>query len=203
MIDRLRFPAPRGALLVLTLCASQAWSQNSAPAELMTYKLDPAKSSLTFNFVQAGADSKGRFGKLDATLVLSDANLPASKLEVTVDVASVNTEDKERDDTLRSADLFNVAKFPQAKFVSSSISKTANGYEAAGKLTIRDVTRDVRIPFTFQTASEGGRPAATMAGKFTIKRLDYGVGQGEWKSTEWVANDVTVTFNLRLVAPSG
>jgi len=70
-----------------------------------------------------------------------------------------------------------------------------------GKLTIRDASRDVKIPLTFKTATEGGKQVGTMTGEVIIKRLDYGVGQGEWKSTEWVDNEVTVKFSLKLAAP--
>jgi polyisoprenoid-binding protein YceI len=118
-----------------------------------------------------------------------------------VDVAALNTDDKERDDTLREADLFDVAKFPQARFAATQISKTAGGaYAAAGSLTLRGVTRTVQVPFTLKSASEQGRQVLYMVGKTVIRRLDFGVGQGDWKSTEWVGNEVTVTFNLRLIA---
>jgi polyisoprenoid-binding protein YceI len=108
--------------------------------------------------------------------------------------------DKERDDTLRGPDLFAVKKFTQAHFVATQITKTASGFDAYGKLTIRDVTRDQHVPFTFKTANEQGHTVGYLAGRTTIHRLDFGVGQGEWKSTEWVGNDVTVSYSVRLVA---
>ena len=84
-------------------------------------------------------------------------------------------------------------------FLATQFAKTANGYEAIGKLTIRDVTHDARVPFTFRTASEGGANVAYMVGKTSLKRLDYGVGQGDWKATDQVGNDVGVSFALRLM----
>ena len=113
---------------------------------------------------------------------------------------SLDTGDKDRDDTLRGADLFSVAKFPQAHFSAAQIVKTATGFEASGKLTIRGVTRDTRVPFTFRTASEAGAPVGYLSGKVTIRRLDFGVGQGDWKATDQVGNDVTVSFALRLIS---
>ncbi len=71
-------------------------------------------------------------------------------------------------------------------------------YEAAGKLTIRGVTKDVKVPLTFQSRVEQGKTVAFMTGRVPVKRLEYGVGQGEWKSTEWVKDDVSVTFSIRL-----
>ena len=70
---------------------------------------------------------------------------------------------------------------------------------AIGKLTMRGVTHDARVPFTFRTASEGGVSVAYMVGKTTLKRLDYGVGQGDWKATDQVGDEVGVSFALRLV----
>jgi polyisoprenoid-binding protein YceI len=115
-------------------------------------------------------------------------------------VTSLDTGDKDRDDTLRSADLFAVAKFPQAHFSAAQILKTVAGFEAQGKLTIRGVTRDQRVPFTFRTATEQGAAVGYMSGKVTIRRLDFGVGQGEWQATDQVGNEVTVSFALRLSA---
>ncbi|MFO7278125.1 MAG: YceI family protein [Pseudomonadota bacterium] len=161
-----------------------------------SYVLDPAKSTLSFHFVQAGAQSEGRFSKFDVKLALPENDPASGRLDVTVQVASVDTKDKERDGILRGADLFAVDRFPTARFTASKIeSKGSDRYEATGKLTIRDVTRDVTIPFTFRSADGAGQ----MSGEFVIKRLQFGVGQGEWKSTEWVGDDVKVSFNLRLV----
>jgi polyisoprenoid-binding protein YceI len=170
-------------------------------AHAVTYKADPAKSSLAFTFQQAGAANQGKFGKFDVTFTLAPDG--AGQLNVVIPVTSLNTDDKERDDTLRSADLFNVAKFPQAKFAAKVTKVGADKYEATGKLSIRDITRDIRVPLTFKTTNEGGKPGGAMSGEVVIKRLDYGVGQGEWKSTEWVGNDVTVKFSLRLLPAAG
>jgi len=158
------------------------------------------RARFEFGFVQAGAQNKGRFPKFAVKFSFADDSLAASHLEVTVDVAALNTDDQERDDTLREEDLFDVAKFPQARFTAAQITKTAAGaYAASGSLLLRGVTRALSIPFTLKSATEQGRQVLYMAGKTVIRRLDFGVGQGDWKSTEWVGNEVTVTFNLRLI----
>jgi polyisoprenoid-binding protein YceI len=193
-------PALRATLAatLLSLGAALAvWGANAGPVH---YLADPARSSLEFTFVQAGAQNKGRFTRFPVVFDFAPDNLAASRLEVTVEMDSLDTGDKERDDTLRGADLFAVAKFPQAHFSATQFTKTASGYEAAGKLTIRGVTRDARVPFTFRTADEHGVAAGYMSGKTSLRRLDFGIGQGEWKSTEQVGNDVGVSFALRLTA---
>ena len=187
----------RAPLLATALLAARAAAAD-APA-VTHYVLDPARSSLEFNFLQAGAHNKGRFRTLQVSLDFSSDNLAASRLDVTIETNSVDTGDQERDDTLRSADLLAVAKFPQAHF-AAKIERTAAGYDAIGKLTIRGVTRDAHLPFTFKAASENGAPAGYMSGKTSLRRLDYGVGQGDWKATDQVGNDVGVSFALRLAA---
>jgi polyisoprenoid-binding protein YceI len=191
---RARVLAPCALLLAVAGAAS------GAAAAVPAYTLDVAKSALEFSFVQAGAQNKGRFPRFTVNFVFAEDALAASRLDVSVDVSALDTGDKERDDALRDTDLFNVAKFPQAHFAATQISKTAAGYEAAGSLTLRGVTRALRVPFTLRSATEQGRRVLYMTGKTLIKRLDFGVGQGDWKSTEWVGNEVAVTFNLRLTA---
>ncbi len=192
----MRIPVP--SLAAFLLVSFPSFSAD-APA-VAHYALDAAKSTLEFSFTQAGAQNKGKFTHYTVNFDFSPDNLAASRLEVTIDVASLATGDQERDDTLRDADLFAVKKFPQARFSATQIVKSASGYEAVGKLTIRDATREARVPFTFRVASEAGTNAGYMAGKTTLKRLDYGVGQGDWKATDQVGNDVSVSFALRLTA---
>src|ERR1700722_17926794 len=164
------------------------------------FSSDPAKSTLQFSFVQAGATNTGKFAKFPVTLDAAADGSAASKLDVTVDMTTMDSGDKDRDDTLRGPDLFSVAKFPQAHFTATQITKTAAGFDALGKLTIRGVTRDQHVLFTLRAANEQGHAVSYLTGKTTVHRLDYGVGQGDWKSTEWVGADVTVSYNVRLVA---
>jgi len=164
------------------------------------YALDPAKSTLQFTFTQAGAKNQGRFARFPVTFDFSAETQAASRLEVTVEMSSITTGDQERDDTLRGDDLLAVAKYPQAHFSATQFTRTASGFEAAGKLTLRGVTRDVRVPFTFRTATENGTAVGYMNGAATLHRLDFGVGQGDWKATDQVGNDVEVSFALRLTA---
>jgi cytochrome b561/polyisoprenoid-binding protein YceI len=164
------------------------------------FVLDPATSTLTFSFVQAGASNSGRFAKFSTTLEPAAASVAGGRLSVSVDIGSLDTQDKDRDSTLRSADLFDPKRFPTARFVSSEIAKVSEErFEARGKLTLRDVSREVRLPLAIKSATEAGNHVMYLKGKITLQRLDYGVGQGEWKSTEWVGNEVTVSYAVRLV----
>jgi polyisoprenoid-binding protein YceI len=191
-------PTGRALLTAILLAAAAGLCLAAGAPAITHYVSDAAKSSLEFSFQQAGAQNKGKFTRFAVNFDFSPENLAGSRLEVTVDIGSLDTGDKERDDTLGGADLFAAAKFPQAHFAASQFNKTASGYEALGKLTIRSVTRDARVPFTFRTADEHGVAVGYMSGKTTVRRLDFGVGQGDWNSTEWVGNEVGVSFALRL-----
>ncbi len=191
----MRYLLPGAAALSLTLLSAAFAADAPAAGH---YTLDAAKSSLQFTFTQAGAQNTGRFTRFAVGFDPPPAGSGSGHLEVTVEVGSLDTGDKDRDDTLRSAELFDVAKFPQAHFSAAQITRTAGGYEAAGKLTLRGVTRDLRIPLTFREATENGAAAGYLTGRVTIRRLDYGVGQGDWKATDQAGNDVTVSWSLRL-----
>jgi polyisoprenoid-binding protein YceI len=159
------------------------------------WSMQPKDSKLTFVGVQAGAQFEGGFDKFTADISFDPKDLATSRFDVKIDTASVNTQDDERDTTIKSADLFDVKRFPSAHYVADKFTdKGGNKYSATGKLTLRDVTRDVPIDFTFE--NKGGD--AWLKGTAKIKRLDFGVGQGEWKDTSQVGNDVQVRFALRL-----
>ena len=173
-----------GALLTATVA-------HAAPA---SYAADPQSSKLEFTGVQAGADFKGVFHKFTAAVDFAPDALPASHLDVQIDMNSVDSQDKDRDKTIHGSDVFDVAHFPTAHYVTKSITKTASGYSAVGSLTMHGVTKDVPIDFQFAAAGGG----AKLDGTAKLKRLDFGVGQGDWKSTEWVADLVKVNFSLVL-----
>jgi len=135
-----------------------------------------------------------RISVLLAAQALSD--VPA--LDVTVETATVDTQDGERDQVLKSPDFFWVEKHPQAVFHSAHFERVGTGWRATGELTIRGVKKTVPVSFTLMPAGA----ATAMKGSVSLKRLAFGLGQGDWASTEWVGDDVEVRFNLKL-APVG
>lgn len=152
------------------------------------------QSRLEFVGVQAGADFKGVFHKFTAAVDFSPDALASSRIDVQIDMNSVDSMDNDRDKTIRGADIFDVAHYPTAHYVTKSITKSAAGYSAVGALTLRGVTKDVPIDFQFVPAAGG----AKLDGSAKLKRLDFGVGQGDWKSTEWVGDAVKINFSLVL-----
>jgi polyisoprenoid-binding protein YceI len=159
------------------------------------YTQSPGAGSLKFSFVQAGAESQGAFKQFATELTWDPARPAAGSLAVTVQTGSLDTQDKDRDEMLRGGDLFDAKRYPTAQFVATSFATRANGgLEAVGKLTLRGVTRDLRLPVTLKTSANG----IELSGAATINRLDYGVGQGEWQSTEWVGDEVKLQYQVPL-----
>ena len=174
----------------------------AAPTPVL-WVADNAKSTLEFSFVQAGAKTTGRFTKFTANIDFDPASPATGRIDVAIDMSSADTRDKERDDTLRTPELFDAKKFLRSTYVATQIVQKGSSWEGQGKLTLRGVTRDVPISFTFAPGTEAGAPVATMKGTATIRRLAFGVGQGEWKSTEWISDEVQVNFNLLLRPRAG
>jgi polyisoprenoid-binding protein YceI len=184
-------------ITVLAMAHSAVRAADTAPPTATHWQVDAAQSRLAFSAVQAGARFDGRFARFDPSIDFDAAQPAAGRFVVTVDVASADTRDQERDETLRSKDFFDVARWPQARFESAAFSAAGNGkFEAQGNLTIRDVTKPVKLAFTFVAAADGR--TAKLTGGTTIQRLDFGVGQGEWKDTTWVGNPVDIRFELKL-----
>ncbi len=180
-------------LLGLWLAIGAAWPVAAASL----WQIDQA-STLGFLAKQQGAPVEGKFERFSARIDFDPSQLATSVIEVTIDTGSVSTGHKDRDQTLRSAAFFDTAQFPEARFVSRSITAAGQDrYKAKGELTIRDVTKDVVLPFTL-TVATGAGPAeqAEAAGELLIKRLDYGVGQGEWASTGTIADEVAIKLAI-------
>ena len=154
----------------------------------------PGSGGLTFRFVQAGAETEGSFRKFSTELAYDENNLAASTLKVTVQVASLDTQDQERDTEIAGANLLDVEKFPTAQFTASSLAKRGSGLEAVGKLTLHGVTRELRLPLAIRKTATG----VEISGETTIHRLEYGVGLGDLKSTEWVGDDVKLQYKVPL-----
>jgi polyisoprenoid-binding protein YceI len=188
----------RAGILALWLAGGAAWAADTRPPPPL-YRADPARSTLQFSFRQAGATSTGRFGRFTVEFRFDAGRLAASPLAATIDVASLDTSDRERDELLRGTDLFLVARYPTASFRSAGLQRRRDGtYEASGTLTIRGISRPLRLPLAIGIARRADLTTLTLRGTTVIRRLDFGVGQGDWKSTEWVDNDVTVRFEIVL-----
>ena len=159
------------------------------------WQVDTSKSSLTFKGTYEKEGFDGKFKKFDATIAYDDADPSKSKFDVTVDLASVDTDSGERDQSLATADFFDTAKTPKAHFATESFGKGADGgVEAKGNLTIRNQTKPVTLKVKFV---ESGT-SATLDVDTTLKRADFDLGNGpDWSD---IGADVPVHGHLTLTA---
>jgi len=156
-------------------------------------QFSPEKSQISFVSKQMGVAVDGRFKKFDAKITVDPAKPEAGKAQLDIELASIDTGSGEADSEVKGKKWFNTAAFPKASFVSSQVRALGGGrYEALGKLTIKGSTRDVAAPFTFKQEGNAG----VFDGAFTLKRLDYAIGEGEWADTSTVANEIQIKFHV-------
>lgn len=152
-------------------------------------------SSLTFVALYDGGEFEGRFENFDTRITLDPEQPDGGCLQAVIRIVSVNTENEERDDALVGNDWFTLAKYPEARFVTTGIRHlTDHNYVADARLTIRDMTRELRFPFTFDVTGD----AARLQAEVTLNRLDYHIGQGDWADDDLIGYPVRVRVDLHL-----
>ena len=164
-----------------------------ALADATDYHVLPA-SRLGFSGSFQGATFDGSFAKWTAQIRYDPAQLASSHFDVTVDTASAQTGDNDRDHGLPGADFFDVARFPTAHFVSSGFRQAGGKVVVDGQLTLRGVTRPISLDLSFVPSGQG----ATLDATGTVNRLDYGVGGGEYADTSVIGAQVQVHAHLLL-----
>ncbi len=184
----------RAAISVTMLCMASMATVGRAANPVTSYTADPSASRLDFIGIQAGAQFKGTFHKFTAAIDFAPDALANSHFDVQIDLNSLDTMDDDRDATMRGPDIFDIVHFPASHYVTRSFTKTATGYSAAGTLTLHGVTKEVPIEFVFASTPGG----AKLEGTAKLNRLEFSVGQGDWKSTEQIKDAVKVAFSLVL-----
>ena len=175
-------------MLTAIFSLSLAFSANAQQKLLVT------QSEVTFVAKQMGVPMDGKFGKFEAQLALDVKKPEAGKVVFNIDLGSAAIGDAETVKELKKTEWFNVSKFPTASFTSSSIKSVSAGkLEVAGTLSIKGTARPLTVPITLTPGSSG----VTFAqGSFTLKRVDFKIGEGDWADVSIVANDVVVKFKL-------
>jgi polyisoprenoid-binding protein YceI len=164
------------------------------------WEIDPRASNLTFTASQVGSQINGRLPTWTGSIVLDPSAPSMARIDIRIEMPPVSANNRDVDSLMKGPNFLDVLKFGEARFTSTQV--TARGgdrYEAHGKLTIRNVTRDVVLPFSLAIVddpAQPGRVRATARGRLGLKRLDFGVGQNEWASTGQVSNEVTVDVTV-------
>ena len=190
-------PQLKGLFIVKTYFAITALallSAFAAPA-CAQQKLAPAQSEIAFTSKQMGVPVDGKFKKFDAQVAFDPKKPEAGKIAFSIELGSASLGAAETEAELAKPDWFNTKLFPQATFQSTAVKAAGPGkFEVAGKLAIKGASQDIVVPVTLvQTGTN-----ATATGSFAIKRLDFKIGDGDWKDTSMVANDVQIKFKLTL-----
>ena len=167
------------------------------PAFAQTWQVDAAHSTLDFTNTYQTVTYTGRFKRFGAAITYDPADLAQAKLDVTVDITSLDTQNSERDHAALGADFFDTAKFPKARFVTTAFRKAANGDVLAdGELTLRGITKPVTLVVKFARNGD----SATLDVTAQVKRLDFGIGGGQWADPSLIGNVVAVHGHLVLRA---
>lgn len=157
-------------------------------------KLVPAQSEIIFVATQMGVPLDGKFGKFEAQIAIDMKKPEAGKIAFTIDLGSAAVGDAETAKELKKPDWFNVGKFPFATFSSTSIKQTGVGkLEVEGTLSIKGNAKPLSVPVTLTPGASG----VTFAqGGFSLKRVDFKIGEGDWADVSIVANNVVIRFKL-------
>ena len=183
-------------LFALTLAAALLGAiAQPAAAQPKPALLVPAGSEIGFTTKQMGVPVDGKFSAFSAQIVLDPKKPETGTVSFSIDTGSARFGSAELDAEVPKPTWLSVALFPKATFQSSSIKAAGPGrFEVAGKLTIKGSVRDITVPAQLLQSGTTG----TASGAFTIKRLEFKVGEGEWADTSLLANDVQVRFKLVL-----
>ncbi len=161
------------------------------PASAQTvWKIEPT-SEIKFTIKNAGIAVNGKFKTFTANIKFDPEHLDKSQIEGTIDVNSIDTGIGSRDKHLRSDDYFDVSKYPKITFKSEQIFKYEGNYVARGKLTIKNVTKEILIPIHF-TPKEGNK--AHFKSTILLNRIDYGVGG----KSLMMSDELTATLEIEV-----
>ena len=148
---------------------------------------------------------KGNFNKYSGIVDINDKDITKSKVDVTIDASSINTIVQKRDEHLKSADFFDVAKYPTLTFVSKKWTKAAKGaLKVAGDLTIHGVTKSVVLtvnPFSKESKDPWGNTRRGTSASATINRKDFGLVWNQALETGGVAvgEEVNISLDVELI----
>jgi polyisoprenoid-binding protein YceI len=160
-----------------------------------TVSLLSMQSEIVFTTRQMGVPVEGRFTRFGAQVTLDPKQPESGRMALDIETASARFGSPELDLEVVKPTWLAASRFPEARFRSTAVRTTASGrFEVAGQLTIKGTTRELTVPVQWQQSGSTG----TASGSFTIRRLDFKVGEAEWSDTSLLADEVVVRFRLVL-----
>lgn len=200
-------PGDRIRMLSLALLlATTARAEQAAEQPLLVDRFDRNHSTIGFTVPILGglSEVEGKFTDFSLALQYDAADLSRSSVAASIEVASIDTGVADRDTHLRSEDFFDAARFPQLRFVSTTIEKRGEGWLARGNLTMRGVTKPIELPFTLKVQKEGSEAfLIALSADLEIDRDDWGIS---WRHDieAFVSDRVKIRLRLlsRLLPPT-
>ncbi len=179
-------------------------SANLALAELQKWNIDKGHSSVYFDARHTYATVRGYFEDYTGSVQFDADNMEIGRIKLEVKTKSVNTGIPNRDNHLRADEFFAVKKYPTITFESTGVKpKQGNEYMVEGNLTVKGKTQQVAVPFTYFGSRENplkkGQQVAGFEARFSINRLDYGVGPGKYVEMGTIGNKVNILVTLEVV----
>jgi polyisoprenoid-binding protein YceI len=173
-------------------------------AQTDQWEIDQDHSTIYFDVRHTFVTVRGLLDDFSGIIVFDPANFEDARFDFTVNVASINTNITRRDDHLRSADFFEVRRFPRMTFVTTDIQHVqGDEYALEGDLTIKDVTKRITVPLTYFGMQENplkqGQMVAGIEIDFMVDRLEYNVGTGQFFEMGVVGKEVHVLLALEVL----
>jgi polyisoprenoid-binding protein YceI len=189
---------PAAALAGLALVSPSASDAAAPPGALdaQTYAIDNAHSAVLFRCEHLGiGQAWGRFNQATGSLAYDEAAPEKSSIELSIDAASVDTNNSGRDDHLRNADFLSAKEFPTIEFKSTKVAQTDAGLEVTGDLTLHGVTKPATAQVTHVASGEDpwGNVRVGFEGRFTVDRTDFGM---TYMSDGGLGNEVHLIVSL-------
>ena len=183
---------------------SVMFTSNATNAEPTEWNIDRVHSSVFFDVKHTFATVRGQFDDFTGTILIDPDNKGKSRIDMEVKAASINTNNRQRDNHLRSEEFFSVKKYPLMTFKTTKVKQVKdNVFELEGKLTVKDITKDVVVPFIYHGVKDNPlnpkQLVAGFEGKFTIDRLEYNVGNGKFHKMGVIGKDVDIIITLEVL----
>jgi polyisoprenoid-binding protein YceI len=180
-----------GAALVLLVLAGSA----PAKAESLRFRIQPEASEITFRATSRLMNAEGRFGRFSGDVVADPARPNGARISLTIEAASLDTGIGMRDNHLRSADFFDIERFPTIAFQSVRVETAGRRATVTGSLTLHGVTREIAVPVDVQITET----ALVASGEFIVNRGEYAMNYNSFLNP--IGNEVRVAFTFRARVP--
>jgi len=189
-----------GRLARLVAVLAVAWTSAAGAADKPAkWRIDYDASQIVASARQMGSRVPAQFETFTGEIRFDRDRLDSSSLSFEIDVRSIRAANEDVETEAKSEDWFHAERYPKARFVSTDFEERSDGrYAVTGDLTIKGKTQPVTVPFTLSLDEDetGDGLVGSAKGEFTIQRLDFDVGLGEWGDTSVVSNDVTIRVEI-------